>query len=327
VRITCALLLFLIEPTILPSIDAVPAHIAGRFRDATGFQQSASGQYFVFDRRSHVVFGIDAEKSSAWEIVHIGAEAGRLIDPTAFAVAPDGTFAVADAPQNHERIQVFTPAGFRTAGFTLPERQTPRVVFENYVMNGIGSLQFTGHSVYLSQPERGSLATEYALDGSTRRTIGRLRATGHESDRPLHLALNNGIPLPDADGGLWFVFQTGEPVIQKYDRDGRLQFERRVQGREIEQAIAALPTTWPMRKDADGEYPIVTPTIRSAAIDRDGRVWISLLAPFTYVFDRDGDKIRVVQFHGAGIVSPNSLFFNSRGRVLVTPGLFEFPAA
>jgi hypothetical protein len=319
--------LFALAPTTLQSVDAIPAHIAGRFRDATGFQQSASGQYFVFDRRSHVVFGIDAEKASAWEVVHIGAEAGRIIDPTAFAVAPDGTFAVADAPQNRERIQVFTPAGFRTAGFTLPERQTPRIVFENYVMNGIGSLQFTGHSVYLSQPEHGSLVTEYALDGSTRRTIGTLRATGHESDRPLHLALNSGIPLPDADVGLWFVFQTGGPILQKYDRDGRLQFERRVQGREVEQAIAGLPTTWPIRKDADGAYPIVTPTIRSAAIDREGRVWISLLVPFTYVFDRDGDKIRVVQFRGAGIVSPNSLFFGSRGRVLVTPGLFEFPAA
>jgi hypothetical protein len=43
------------------------------------------------------------------------------------------------------------------------------------------------------------------------------------------------------------------------------------------------------------------------------------------VFDRDGDKIRVVQFHAAGLVSPNSLFFGSRDRLLVAPGLFEFP--
>ncbi len=325
-RVVCALLLFLIEPTVLPSVDAIPAHLAGRFRDAVGFQQSASGQYFVFDRRSHVVFGIDTAKSSVWEIVHIGAEAGRIIDPTAFAVAPDGTFAVADAPQNRERIQIFTPAGFRIAGFTLPARQTPRVVFENYVMNGIGSLQFTGQHVLLSQPENGSLVTEYALDGSTARAIGRLRRTGHEDDPRLHLALNSGIPLPDADGGLWFVFQTGEPLLRKHDRDGRLVLERHIEGREVEQAIAALPTTWPVRRDAGGEYPIVTPTVRGAAVDRAGRVWISLLVPYTYVFDRDGDKIRVVQFRAAGLVSPNSLFFGARDRLLVTPGLFEFDA-
>ncbi len=316
---------FLLEPTVIQSVDAIPAHIAGRFRDPTGFQQSASGQYYVFDRRAHVVFGIDADKSSVREIVHIGAEAGRIIDPTAFAVAPDGTFAVADAPDSRERIQIFTPAGFRTGGFTLPLRHTPRVVFENYVMNGIGSLQFTGRSILLSQPENGSLVTEYALDGSAIRTIGRLRQTGHEDDRQLHLALNSGIAVPNADGTLWFVFQTGAPLLRKYGRDGALLFERHIEGREVDAAVSTLPTTWPIRRDADGEYPIVTPTIRSAAADGDGRLWISLLVPATYVFDRDGDKVRVVEFRAAGVVSPNGLFFGPHGRLLVTPGLFEFP--
>ena len=48
--------------------------------------------------------------------------------------------------------------------------------------------------------------------------------------------------------------------------------------------------------------------------------------PYTYVFDPDGDKIRTVQFRGAGIMSPSSLFFGRNGRVLVTPGLLEFSA-
>ena len=113
-------------PDILRSSGAVPAHIAGRFRDATGFQQSAFGQYFVFDRRAHVVYGIDADQSSTWESVHIGGEDGRIIDPTAFAVEPNGTFVVADAPNNRERIQIFTPAGFRIGGFLLPGRLKTR---------------------------------------------------------------------------------------------------------------------------------------------------------------------------------------------------------
>ena len=68
----------------------------------------------------------------------------------------------------------------------------------------------------------------------------------------------------------------------------------------------------------------MTPTIRAAAVDRRGAVWISLLGPYTYVFDRDGDKTRVVQFRAAGLVSPNSLFFGPHGRLLTTPGLNEF---
>jgi len=323
----CFLVLAALQVDVLRPIDAIPAHIAGRFRDPTGFQQSSSGQYFVFDRRSHVVFGVDEAQTSAWEIVHIGGEEGRIIDPSAFAVGADGTFAVADAPGGRERIQIFTPAGFRTSGFVLPARQTPRLLFDGFVLNGIGSLQFTGTRILISQPETGSLVTEYALDGSVVRTVGQLRKTGHENDRDVHVALNGGMPLVTSDGGLFFVFQTGEPIVRKYDREGRLVFERHVEGREIDDVVAKLPTTWPTRRDADGEIAMVTPTVRTAAVDRDGNVWIAFVVPYTFVYDRDGDKIRTVQFRATGIMAPHSLFFGRSGRVLVTPGLYEFSVA
>ena len=70
----------------------------------------------------------------------------------------------------------------------------------------------------------------------------------------------------------------------------------------------------------------MTPTIRTAAVDRAGNLWIAFVVPYTYVYDRDGDKTRTVQFRAAGIITPNSLFFGSNGRLLVTPGLYEFDA-
>jgi hypothetical protein len=313
-----------IRPDVIRSVSAIPPHLAGRFRDPIGFQQAASGQYFVFDRRLHVVFGVDEQQASAWEIVHIGAEPGRIIDPTAFSVEPGGSFAVADAPNNQERIQVFSPAGFRIGGFMLPGRASPRVVFQNVVLSGVGTLQYTGTSLLMSQPETGALVTEYTLTGSISRTFGALRRTGHEDDRELHLALNSGIPLIDPTGGFFFVFQTGEPVLRKYDRAGTMIFERHIQGREIDEFVGKLPTTWPRRQTADGELPHVQPTVRSAAVDASGNLWVAFIVPHTYVFDADGDKIRAVQFRGAGTVAPSSLFFSRTGRLLVTPGLYEF---
>jgi hypothetical protein len=309
---------------VLRSTGGIPAHIAGRFREPIGFQQSASGQYFVFDRRGHAVFGIDESGESAWEVVQIGAEPGRIIDPTAFAVAADGTFAVADAPNNRERIQIFSPVGFRTGGFFIPGRVRPRVVFESFVLNGIGTLQYTGTTLLMSWPETGGLVTEYDLAGRALRTFGDLRRTGHEDDRELHMALNAGIPLVDPTGGFLFVFQTGEPVFRKYDRDGRLVFERRIQGQEVDRALASLPTIWPKRKTDEGELPVVQPTVRTAAVDRAGNLWVSFVVPYTYVFDRDGDKVRTVQFRAAGIVAPNALSFGRNDRLLVTPGLYAF---
>jgi hypothetical protein len=320
-----AIVLPALGPELIRSVGAIPPEIAGRFRQPAGFQQAASGQYFVFDRRGHTVYGIDEQHASVWQIVQIGAESGRIIEPTAFSVAPDGTFVVADAPNGRQRIQAFTPVGFRIGGFFLPDRSRPRVILDGLVIGGIGSLQYTGTSIVLSLPDTGSLVTEYSMSGQLVRQFGALRPTGHEDEPELHIALNTGLPVRDPDGGYLFVFQAGVPAFRKYDRDGQLMYERVIQGRELDDFVSKLPSAWPRRKTSEGELPFVTPTIRAAAVDAGGRLWVSFVPPFTYVFDPDGDKIRTVQFRGAGPVSPNSLSFDRSGRLLVTPGLYEFP--
>jgi hypothetical protein len=320
----CAAVATAISPDRLTPLRSVPPEIAGRFRDARGFQQSSSGQYFVFDRRAHTVWGVDDRMESLWSIVEIGGEPGRLLDPTAFDVAPDGTFVVADAPGRLVRIQTFTPAGFRIAGFVLDgSAARPRVMVENTVLSGIASLQYTGASVLLSQPETGALMTEYTIGGQPLRSVGTLRHTGHEPDPEVHVALNAGIPLVASSGHLYFVFQAGVPVFRKYDATGQLIFERSIQGPEIDQLVPNLPSSWP-RNPLDGELPLVRPTIQAAALDSEEHLWVSFAAGFTYEFDRDGDKIRVVRFQGAGPVSPTTMFFGPDRRMLVTPGLHVY---
>jgi hypothetical protein len=46
--------------------------------------------------------------------------------------------------------------------------------------------------------------------------------------------------------------------------------------------------------------------------------------PFTYVYDADGEKTRVVQFYGPGIIAPTSLSFARGGQLLATPGCYVF---
>jgi sugar lactone lactonase YvrE len=63
-------------------------------------------------------------------------------------------------------------------------------------------------------------------------------------------------------------------------------------------------------------------------VDPAGNLWLSFTGvPFTYVYDPNGDRARVVQLSSAGIVHPNSLFFSPAGRLLVTPGCYEFAPA
>lgn len=311
-------------PLVLRAVGGVPAHVAGGLTDPIAFHQLASGRYLVFDRRAHAVYVIDRDRTEARRLVDIGPEEGRLLDPSAFDSVANGMFAVADGPNLVERVQFFNEAGERIGGFTLPGRASPRVTLGALVLSGIGSLQFTGRSILVNQPETGSLVTEYGLSGTPVRTFGALRATGHENERDLHLALNVGLPVVNPKGGCYFVFLTGEPRFRKYDGSGTLVFERAMQGRELDPLLAAQPRAWPRRRVGGEELPLVPPVVRAAAADADGRLWVSFVVPWTYVFDEDGDRLRVVRFQGAGPLAPTSLFFAGRHRLLVTPGLYEF---
>jgi hypothetical protein len=307
---------------ILKSVAALPPHVAGLFREPIGCKQTANGDYYVFDRRGHTVYSVDAGGAAAQKLVQIGAEDGRLIEPSAFDVAFNGSFAVADAPNGRERVQLFDAAGVRTGGFLLPGRGVSRVVLGSLALNGVGTLSYSGRTLLMSHPESGWLMTEYGLGGTPLRSIGQLRKTGHESDRDLHFALNAGVPMADPRGGFYFVFMAGVPAFRKYDAQGELLYERIIQGREIDPLVAAIPDRWPRRTGS--ELPLVAPTVRTAALDQSGRLWISFVLPFSYVFDASGEKIRTVQFRAAGILTPSSLSFNDRGRLVVTPGCYEF---
>ena len=72
-------------------------------------------------------------------------------------------------------------------------------------------------------------------------------------------------------------------MFRKYDQRGRLLFERHIEGVELDPLIAALSTVWPRRPDAGArrEVPLVTPVVRTAAVDPAGNLWV---APGCYEF-------------------------------------------
>lgn len=309
---------------VLRAIAAMPAHIAGTFRDLASCHSTPDGELLVFDRQAHAVYRVPPGGPPK-QIVQIGIEPGRILQPAAFDSAADGTFVIADAPPGMERVQIFFYLGGTVGGFTLPGRSVPHVALGDVVLSGIGSLEFTGKSILVSRPASGSLVTEYGLDGRVLRAFGELRPTGHEHDRDLHLALNAGttVALPDGSG-FYFVFLSGVPAFRKYDARGTLVFERHVEGAELDRHIQGLPATWPRRQASTGEFPVVPPSVRTAAVDAGGTLWLSLITPYTYVYDAGGDKVRTVQFRGAGPIAPSSLHFTRDRRLLVSPGCYTF---
>jgi hypothetical protein len=308
----------------LTPVGGLPPHIVGVFEEAINFQQDASGAYFVLDRRGHAVYRIDASRTSATVAVELGQEQGRVIQPFGFDLAPAGGFVVGDIPRAQQRVQTFDAGGKSLGGFFLPGQPAARVELGALMLNGVGSVRHAGDRLLVSHPESGALFTEYSTGGWAQRSIGRLRTTGFDDQRDLHIAMNAGLALVDPTGGYFYVFMTGRPMFRKYDAGGALVFERHIEGIELDAFLDAQPTRWPRRRIQDREIPFVAPVVRAAAVDRHGSLWVSLAVPYTYVYDAQGDKARTLQFSGAGILSPTSLFFTRAGRLLVTPGCYEF---
>lgn len=308
----------------LTATGGLPAHIVGTFADPIGFAVTSAGEYLVLDRRAHTVYGIDRARREVHQIIQIGFEEGRVLGPAVLSLGPDDIFAVADGPRGAERVQYFALDGTLLGGFYLERMRDLGMTVGPFTVNGIDSMHFTGRSFLISRPGSGALFSEYDLRGGVAGTVGALRRTGFEGDAEVHHALNSGLPLVDPTGGFYFVFHSGRPMFRRYDAAGTLLYERHIEGPELDQAINELPTMWRERPAGEGRRPLVEPLVRAAAVDRTGRLWISLIEPVTYVYGPSGEKLRTVQFQAAGVIAPSSLFFARNGRLLVTPGCYEF---
>lgn len=146
---------------ILRSSGGLPPHIVAAFEEPVAFAQAGSGVYYVLDRRGHAVYTVDPDRAGVRKAVDIGQEAGRIIQPLGFDVAPDGSFVVADSPRARQRVQLFDRAGTFTWGFLVSGLPAAHVTLGPLVLNGISSIRHNGRSLLLSQPESGTLFTEY----------------------------------------------------------------------------------------------------------------------------------------------------------------------
>ena len=166
---------------------------------------------------------MDSDTKTLIKLVEIGPSSAGSFSRADSTLLRQDRFVVADA--SGRRTCSFGGGGLRRAGVHASGRQrTASIVVGPLLMSGIASIQFTEPTLLISQPESGTLFTEYSSSGYAFRTFGRLRDTGHEQDRDVHLALNVGLPLVDPTGGYFCVFLAGRPMFQS-DRDGRALYD------------------------------------------------------------------------------------------------------
>ena len=178
-------------------------HVVGLFREPIGFKQTANGDY-TCSIGAGTPCAVDRRGRNSREA---GADrrrrGGRLIEPSAFDVAVNGSFAVADAPNPRARADL-DAGGVRTGGFLL-RGAAPRASCWASRLNGVGTLAFNGHVA--DQPTRnGWLMTEMRLG---QRRSDRSANCARPATNPTGTSIsrwNSGIPIADPKGGFYFVF-------------------------------------------------------------------------------------------------------------------------
>jgi hypothetical protein len=310
---------------VLQPAGKLPAHLIQAIEDPRAYVETSDGLALVLDGAAQAVYAIDTARSTSTRIIGVGADRRHILNPTGFSLGPNDILAIADAPGPYGRTQYFGDDGGLIGEFYVAASPAPRVALGRLTVHGAGPLAFTGRTFLFNAPSSGALMNEFNSAGEPVRSIGTLRPTGHEGDAAVHTALNTGLPLVDPTGGFYFVFDTGTPVFRKYDASGALVFERHIEGPELDADLRTLPTQWPERPATPEAWPMAPSFVRTAAVDRLGRLWVALRAGRTYVYDREGDKIRTIRFESpVGAISPTSLFFTEQRRVLVAPWCYEF---
>jgi len=263
---------------------------------------SHNGLYYVSDRTRNSIVVVNERFEIQRLIGGIGSAPGRLFRPGYIDVSRDGLIYVQDG--GNDRIQCFAIDGTYLGGFAT-----------NPYMGMAAGLN---GEVYLGQPENGALVSVYSRDGKRLRSFGKLKTyselLGQKSqdlDEQYVRAANRVRLFVDRDGSTLVSFML-VPLLQKYSADGKLVFESRLDGPEID-ALRKTPGLLTMSLDGFAETIFALEAIALPS----GEINVVLTDGSIYVADQSGRRQRVIQPQAGNKFTPEMTGITPAGALLV----------
>jgi len=263
---------------------------------------SHNGLYYVSDRTRNSIVVVNERFEIQRLIGGIGSAPGRLFRPGYIDISREGFIYVQDG--GNERIQCFALDGTYLGGFATKPY--------------MGMAAGLNGELYLGQPENGALVSVYSRDGKLLRSFGKLKTyselLGQELqnlDEQYDRAANRVRLFVDRDGSTLVSFML-VPLIQKYSPDGKLVFESRLEGPEID-TLRQTPGLLTMSMDGVAETILALEAIALP----NGEINVVLTNGSIYVADENGRRRRVIHPQTGRSFSPEMTGINPMGGLLV----------
>lgn len=270
------------------------------------------GRYFLSDIEGNRIVVVNDKMQIERDFGRIGSGPGRLFHPGYLDVGRDGTIFVEDG--GNERIVKFDQQGNYLGEFRLTDYQGFAVGAQN--------------ELYVGQPDQGHLITVYSSSGKKLRSFGQLKKFSdvhgpavRDKDIQFRIAFNRVRLTTGQNGDLYVSFML-TPLIQKYNAEGTLLFERRLEAPEIDRLLEAIEKKKYIGTKSDGadaRIVALDPVIDPAS----GNIMVPLVDGSIYVADREGNKLMLLRptwtAEGDGTFYPFVAGLGAKGEFLVTP--------
>jgi len=263
---------------------------------------SHNGSYYVSDRTLNSIVVVNERFEVQKLIGGIGSAPGRLFRPGYIDVSSDGIIYVQDG--GNERIQCFSIDGTYLGGFAT----------KSYMGMAAG---FNGE-IYLGQPQNGALVSVYSRNGKHLRSFGKLKSYSElmgkefeDLDEQYEQAANRVRLSVDKDGSTLVSFML-VPLIQKYSVDGKLLFESKLEGPEID-ALRQTPGLLTISIDGFAETILALEAIALP----NGEINVVLTDGSIYVADRNGRKLSVIHPQAVNKFTPEMTGTTPAGGLVV----------
>ncbi|MEO0247969.1 MAG: NHL repeat-containing protein [candidate division WOR-3 bacterium] len=272
------------------------------------------GEYYVTDMKGNRILVFNRQGKLRRTIGVVGSGPGELLRPAELAISKDDLIHVLEG--GNERVQIMTLEGKYVNHFPIGYTQ-------GFAISSKGE-------IFFGQPEKGKLISVYSRRGQLIKSFGDLRKVSDfygqayaQKNKVYELLINRVDICIDRSDNVYATFRFA-PVLQKYDPNGRLLWEVRLQGSDIDTLVNLFLTDEKNRKfiriGTDGQHANLV-LLNAVVNQHTGNICVLLPNKVLYVLDGQGKRLHSFDLVPADPkdrdVWPEGLTLNASGEIVL----------